>query len=78
MREGIWCVLKCVTWSNNDRNMELPPLNHTDGYPVTWVAEVGQTTAISMSFHRRRQEVGSKQSCFLTRNRVTDDQEVSG
>lgn len=51
--------------------MVLSVLNHTDGYPVTWVAKVGQMGESSMSFQEllaekkkeaRRKQEGSEQS----------------
>lgn len=51
-RGGLVCAKVYGIEQQRHRYKALSSLNHCDGYPVTWVVEVGQTTVISMSFQR--------------------------
>lgn len=51
------------------RDMMLSPLNHTDGYPVTWLVKVGQTADTSMCFNqvcRSREDECRKEKWFVS------------
>ena len=64
MKEEVWCVQRCVTECTSDTVPWCPPLNHTDGYPVTWVVPAGQTTSISRLYFAKQLKTAENE-CHL-------------